>query len=375
METDTVTPPEAVTRDDLVDALAGLVTREQFDAVVDDVRRDALIDRGRGETGHPLARFRSLVDYADTLWQEGPANMGLLTRALADQITTNNPGVIPPAWVTSVAGIVDQSRPTISAFGAVGLPASGMELTWPYFDGDLTALVGEQLVEKSPIVSVRVDLKRGTEPIRTFAGGSDLSYQLIRRSEPSYRDAYLRIMLNAYAITTNAAAALDATNAATASTGVWDPVAGDLSALAMALFTASVEVSRATGAPASFVLAGESAFIAAGVLAVAAATSSGNVNPASTASAATLAVSVAGLPIVFDPSLADGVMLVSNNLTAKWHEDGPFTVTAEDIEKLGQNVAVWGMGAFATSLPAGIRRIDDGIVAARSSGKKSTDEK
>jgi hypothetical protein len=27
------------------------------------------------------------------------------------------------------------------------------------------------------------------------------------------------------------------------------------------------------------------------------------------------------------------------------------------VEKLGQNVAVWGMGAFAASLPAGIRQI------------------
>jgi hypothetical protein len=47
-------------------------------------------------------------------------------------------------------------------------------------------------------------------------------------------------------------------------------------------------------------------------------------------------------------------MFVSNRLAATWFEDGPFSVAAEDVEKLGQNVAVWGMGNFAATNPAGI---------------------
>jgi phage head maturation protease len=353
----TETNADTLTREQVDAMLAGMVTREAFDQALDDVRRDALADQSRGDTGHPAARFRSLVEYADHLFTAEPASVEVLTRALADQTTVNNPGVVPPAWLTSVAGIIDQSRPTITAFGTGTLPASGMEIDWPYFDGDLTALVAAQVAEKTAIVSVRVDLKKGSQPIVTYAGGSDISYQLIRRSSPAYRDAYLRIMLNAYALVTNAAAATAATTAAVDSAGVWPPTTGTLAELATALFTASVEVQVATGSPATFALAASDVFIAAGGMAVEQAAPYGNMNVAGTASAASLQVSVAGLPVIHDPALVAGTLLVSNGASADWFEDGPFTVTAEDVEKLGQNVAVWGMGAFATFLPNGVRQV------------------
>jgi len=367
--TDT-TDVDTLTREQVDEMLAGMVTREAFDTALDEVRRDALVDTRRGDTGHPASRFRSLVDFADHLFTAEPASVENLTRALADQITTNNPGVIPPAWLTSVAGIIDAARPTITAFGTGTLPAAGMEVDWPYFAGDLTTLVGPQLVEKTPIVSVRVDLLKGSEPIVTYAGGSDLSYQLIRRSSPAYRDAYLRIMMSAYAVVTNNAAADAATAAAVASAATWAPTTGDLAGLATALFTASVEVQTATGAPASFALAASDVFIKAGGLAVVAAASYGNLNVAGTADGGSLVVNVGGIAVIHDPSLAAGTLIVSNGTAADWFEDGPFTVTAEDVEKLGQNVAVWGMGAFAAFLPNGIRLVGAGGVATSSTSKK-----
>jgi hypothetical protein len=342
--------PKAVT----VDVLERSITDLR-----DDMTRAMLEQRPAPAAGHPAVVHRSFADYADAVWHD--ASDPVLRRVLADQITTNNPGVIPPAWLSSVFGILDFGRPTITAFGVSGLPASGMELTWPYFDGDVMTLVGEQVVQKTAVTSVRVDLKKGSEAIRTFAGGSDISYQLIRRSDPSYRDAYLRIMMIAYAAVTNAAAAADAVAAATASAATWDPAAGTADALAEALFTASVEVESATGMPATFALAASDVFIAAGTAAVVNAANYGVQNVPGTASASTLAVSFAGLTLVHDGSLPAGTLLVSNGATAEWYEDGPFTVTAEDVEKLGQNVAVWGMGAFAVPLPAGIVSIGDGI--------------
>ncbi len=49
-----------------------------------------------------------------------------------------------------------------------------------------------------------------------------------------------------------------------------------------------------------------------------------------------------------------GTAIVSNRLTAAWHEDGPFQASEEDVAKLGRNVAYWGMGAPAVYLPAGV---------------------
>ena len=52
-------------------------------------------------------------------------------------------------------------------------------------------------------------------------------------------------------------------------------------------------------------------------------------------------------------------MIASNELAAAWHEDGPFLATAEDVEKLGRNVAYWSLGAGARYVPAGIVEIYD----------------
>jgi len=364
--TDTLTetppaPPEPA-------AVSVAVLERSIGELRDDLTRTFIAERAI-MPDDPFAglRFRSIGEYAEAVWND-PSNP-ILRRALADQITVNNPGVVPPGWVQTVHGIVDRGNPTIMAFGRDPLPDSGMDINWPYFDGDLLALVGVQAAEKTPITSVRVDLKKGTEDIVTYAGGSDISYQLIRRSSPSYMATYLRIMTAAYAAVTNNAAGDAAVAAAVPSTAVWVPATGTLEELATALFTASAEVQTATGAPATFALAASDVFMAAGGLAVVAARPYGTNNVAGTSDASTLRVEVAGLTIIHDPMLPAGTLLVSNSDAASWHAEGPFTVTAEDVEKLGQNVAVWGMGAFAAYLPNGIRSIGDGIVTTRRGGK------
>jgi hypothetical protein len=45
---------------------------------------------------------------------------------------------------------------------------------------------------------------------------------------------------------------------------------------------------------------------------------------------------------------------VTNGEAAHFHEDGPFPISAEDVARLGQNIAVWGMGATVIAAPKGI---------------------
>ena len=40
-----------------------------------------------------------------------------------------------------------------------------------------------------------------------------------------------------------------------------------------------------------------------------------------------------------------------------WHEDGPFQIDDDDVAKLGRNMAVWGMGATAVYFPTAIHRL------------------
>lgn len=326
---------------------------------LDDLRRDVIAVRAIEDPAeHPLARFRSFAEYAEARYTAAPEEARLLHRVLADQITANNPGVIPEAWLTEVQGIVEQARATIRAFGRSPLPEEGMSVDFPYFNGDLDALVDQQATEKTGINSVQVDLLRASYDINTYAGGSDISYQLIRRSRPSYQAQYLRIMTTAWARRTELSAALRASGDATLSAGdSWLIATGDLAGLAGALIDASVQVEDATGMPASFALAATDVFKAAAKLTGMYPSTYGDQATAGVSSAGTLSVEVSDIPIIHARKMPAGTLLVSNSAAGEWHEDGPATVTAEDVERLGMNVAVWGMGVFLPLVPAGLVRV------------------
>jgi phage head maturation protease len=330
-------------------------------ARMEDMRRD-LVGRmatleagGRGPAvSSPLARWASFGAYADASYSD-PDSAPLLARALADQLTTDNPGVVPPSWVSEVAGILARPRPAVTALGGpASLGPSGMELDWPYLDPalNLDTIVAKQATEKTQIASVKVKILKGSQPIDTYAGGSDVSYQLIRRSSPSYREAYLRILAIAYARTTEAA--FEAQLLAVAGSSLVLTATANADAVRAFLFAASSLVEDATGAPATVDLVSSAEFARLGGLAGLYPSAYGTSNIPGTAQASTLAINVSGLPIIRAPFLPGNTHIVTNGEGASWHEDGPFPISAEDVSKLGQNVAIWGMGTGATTAPKGI---------------------
>jgi hypothetical protein len=274
----------------------------------------------------------------------------VLVRALADQITSGSPGVMTPGVIQDIKGIFTRSRPAIEAWGREGLDGVGMAVEWPVFATALSTIVGEQATQKTEVTSVLVPITKGTTPIKTYAGGSDVAYQLIRRSSPSYLAALERIYMEAYAVVTDAACLAALQTAAPAATLVINWATASQAQMQEAAFTASAMIADATGAPAGFMLAPLAVFTKlGGVL-----TPPPVFNAAGTASAATLRPTLSGLDVLYHPSVAAGTAIFSNDLAASWHEDGPFLVADEDVAKLGQNVAVWGMGAPAAYIPAGI---------------------
>lgn len=329
-------------------------------ARMDDLRRDMLgrmtaLEARDGRAGgpHPLARWAGFGEYLKDASGD-PELAVLLARALADQTTANSPGVMAPSFLSDVKGILDTARPAIEALGGAGpLGASGMSLNWPYFDGDLATLVGKQTAEKTEIVSAVVNLKAGTSPIETFAGGSDISYQLIRRSNPSYLEAYGRIMLSAWALITEREFETDL---AAGATGTGSIDVSDDAAIRASFFANSALVRAATGAPASVVLAASDVFGSLGGALTPA--SYGTSNLTGTAEASSLRVNVSGLEVVEAPYFPAGKVIFTNGRAARWHEDGPFVATAEDVAKLGQNRAYWSMGATGIFIPAGLVEAD-----------------
>lgn len=346
-----------------------------------EVARYAVRGSSSGAAPHPLERYGSFDELHAAARSLPAAEAGALSRAFSEsyaahrtaarawtnQLSSLNPGVMPPSWLTEVFGIVDRGRPAITALGGPrGAGDSGLDVHWPYFDGDLTTIVGKQTAEKTEITSVVVALKRGTATLATYAGGSDVSYQLQRRSSPSYMATYDRILQIAFGITTDDAF-VDALIAAAGSSMVFPPLTSDADDWRAFLFGASAKVRGATGAPATAVLVASDVFAYLGGLGGLVAPTYGTQNVPGTAQASTLRINVNGLEITEVPMAPAGTVLVTNDEAARWLEEGPFLATAEDVHKLGTDVAIWGMGVTAPVLPGGI--VKTTLVAGRSSSK------
>lgn len=321
-----------------------------------DVRRELAEIAAKAYTAEPkhdLAQFRSFGDYRMAVMAGDVEN-----RALFDQVTDNNPGVLPPNWSFIVRGIFDLGRPTINAFGVESAGTSGTTINWPYWTGDLTEIVAEQVDEKDEINSVEISILKGTATLKTYAAGSDVSYQLLQRSNPSYVDAHSRIMLNSYVQVTDIAFVAAVYGARTVYN--YDiTLDTDGSKFREAVFGASVNVQTATGMPAEFVLVSPDVFKKIGGWSTFFPSNYGTYNVSGTATAASLGVNVSGLPVILDRNIGGNSILVSNREAARWIEDGPRFAQVENVAQLGRDVAIYGYGASQIISSAGIQSLED----------------
>lgn len=310
---------------------------------------------GQSHAVHPLARFSNLSEFVMAGRDGSLTPEELAAFALADQITSDNPGLMRPSWIDGIVGILNRGRPAISAFGGPGSAGdSGMRVEWPTYTGGFDGLVGVQAAEKTEVTTRKVSITKAGADLATYAGASDISYQLLRRSSPAYREAYSRILAIAYGIVTDAKFSADLVAGATG-TGSWDGVS--LNSLTVALFGASDAVDDAVGVPADVVLAAPDVFLAIGGLDGLKPPVYGTNNLQGTAQASTLRVNVSGLEVRKGRNLAPGSLLVGSSEAAQWLEDGPFPIEADDVAKLGRDVGIWGMGTTRLAVPGGVVKL------------------
>ena len=335
------------------------VTADDLNAFGDELKREIVADFDRFETDadvNELDKFRDVGELNHAILN-GDASPDLY-RALADDIIANSPGVNRPSWVEGIKQTVNFGRPTISAFGTVAVPTgAGTTVTWAVNANDESTLVGTQTAEKTEVTSAVWNVTSATEALVTYSGAADISMQLLRRSSPAYLNSFYQAMYRGYAITTDTACAAAVVTAATASSAVFVPGTGDAAALRAALFTASTEIENATNMPATFVLVSSDVWSEIGKLDGLLPVPYGTSNVSGTATASSLQVNVSGLRVIHDRFLAAGSIIVSNDTTGDWHEDGPINMEAADVAKAGLNAGVFGMGLFAAYVPAGIVKI------------------
>lgn len=177
---------------------------ERVDAIDKTIARmEAQYATPAAPTADPLSQYADIGEYARAVYRnEVPDEVA---RTFADQITSQNDGLNPVGWITDIKRIVFLGRRAINAFGGPDpLPAKGMSIKYPFLSSSNT-LTAIQSTQKTEIQSARVDIDDGDGTIATYAGGSDISIQLLERGDPSYLTAYQRIMTNHWAGVTDAA--------------------------------------------------------------------------------------------------------------------------------------------------------------------------
>jgi phage head maturation protease len=284
-----------------------------------------------------------------TLTGESVNQAELQARVVADLITADNLGVVPPAYLNEMIGIIDPSRPFLQSTRKLTTPRSGMQLTVPKIVTRPTT--GVQAEEKDELASTATSIVPVNYNPVTIGGYGDISIQLLKRSDPSYLELYLDLLFEAYAIDADDEA-VDALldEAAVVEGGAIDPDDGPTFGAAWA--NAAAISRRLTPDTIWLSSAAAAAFIDAK-----ATTSNaplyGNLNGGFSA-AGGVGGTISGLRPVHVPALDDEAvdLIVGPSRGFAWAEDGTYTLQVDVPAKAGRDVGIVGMLWFAPLYPA-----------------------
>lgn len=277
-------------------------------------------------------------------------------RALADNISSDNPGFVPTVYSNELIGIIDPLRPFLGSTRRIDMPANGLSISYPRITQ--RPLVAEQTTEKTEVASRKVTTDRVSVDVQTFAGAGDLSIQLLRRSEPSFLNAFIDLLGEAYATVTEDAA-VDALLAAgiTNGTGTFDPadpefgeafengasIARQLTPDTMWLSTTAVVEFMNAKSPSG----GGGTPLYPGMAGISGITGGGDSGP-----------SPMRLNPVWTPALDNETtdVLIGPSRGFAWGEEGTFTLAADVPGRLGRDVALAGFIVFVPLYPAAFTR-------------------
>lgn len=158
-------------------------------------------------------------------------------RAVANQITTDVPGILPTPIVGSVVSLIDANRPFISSLGGAkplgGIP--GTTFTRPKVTQHVT--VGKQAAEKTELPSRKMTITPIPFVKETHGGTVDISRQSIDWTSPAAWDILIRDLADVYAVETETAVVTAFEDAITSSAIAVG--SDDLSGWATALYAAA----------------------------------------------------------------------------------------------------------------------------------------
>jgi hypothetical protein len=284
-----------------------------------------------------IARFDSIAVRAGMTREQ--ARERVLTRAVANTITSDVPGLLPPQHLAQIIDVISTARPIVTSARQITLQNG--KLTYPKITQRPT--VSKQAAEKTETPSQKMVVAMNEVLADTFLGAGDLSWQTINWTVPDALLLWFQLAAEAYAIQTETAAGATIVAAATPDSV---PVASDdfpgwyaaiVAAAGMVMTNARVRADTiwadvATG----FKLAG----LASNMAPV--------FNAAGTINATTGQGSIAGMTLVTSPGLSNPAVIVGNSQLLLCAETAGAPVELRAVEPSIGGMEVGVIGAFAS---------------------------
>jgi uncharacterized protein len=274
---------------------------------------------------------------------------------------------LAPGWVGFINNLIDLNRPSWNVWSKGVLPADGLTVDYAKVTTN-GASVGVQSTENTAINQGNIVIDNATASVKTYAGQSELSRQLVERSSVPYLDVAFQAMSIAYAGATNAAV-VSALGALDFTGKVMDADGGTAKSILEGITDGAKYIKVNSGLAPEFILCDPVAYKYLVSVAdtagrplvrldggVATGESIGNAAPTQ------LAGSIFGMPIIVDTTLSSGIAYLANSNAVRVYESAGAPVRlVDDISgqsTLTNSYAVYGYAAITVPFEGAIVKLD-----------------
>ena len=319
-------------------------------------------------TAAPVApsfmKYRSQGEFAKAL-ATGDVDAENLVRTYAAATTADT--YLAPGWVGFINNLINQNRPSWNVWSRGVLPSDGLTVDYAKVTTN-DASVTVQTTENTAIAQGNIVIDNVSAPVKTYAGETVLSRQLVERSSVPYLDVAFQALSIAYSNTTNAAvltaiAALDFTGK------VMDADAGTAKSILEGITDGAKYIKVNSGLNAEFILCSTDAYKyfisvadSAGRPIVRVDGGAANGTSIGEATVPALAGSIFGLPVIVDPTLGTGLAYLANSNALRVYESSGAPVNLTDTmsgqSTLSNSYAVYGYAAITVPFESAIVKLD-----------------
>ena len=304
------------------------------------------------------AEIRSQGEFAKALLKGDEAAVEL-ARAASDSSDT----VLLPGFVGYIDNLIDQNRPTLSAFSRGSLPASGLTVEYAQVSAN-TIDVAAQSAENAALSFGNLSIDSVSAAVTTYGGYTSMSKQTVERSSVDYLNTVFRALSIAYATATNAAV-VSTVEGLTYTGKVFDISAGTSAAIVGGIADGATYIFENTGLRPEAIMASPEAYkflmtvVDTSGRPVVLQTGDGNNNIGS-ANVPGLRGTLLGLPVIVDPALTANKCYMANSAALQIFESAgsPVRLTDSDITTLTDSVSVYGYMAITKPFEGAIVELD-----------------